>query len=82
MSIDNGGDTAWQPTRTSGESSPMEQAWQSTRAQTALATQIMQEPGDRVGGGSRDIGRSTGNNVHELFVSCDLRRRCSSSSST
>ncbi|KQW36658.1 hypothetical protein [Rhizobacter sp. Root404] len=42
-------------------------AWQSTRAQTSLATQIMGE--DDVAE-QHDIGRPTGNDQRELFVSC------------
>lgn len=42
--------------------------WQSTRAQTALATQIMGE--DDAAEKQDDIGRPTGNDERELFVSC------------
>lgn len=45
------------------------EAWQATRAQTALATQIMR-PEELESVGSRDIGRQVGNNERELFVSC------------
>jgi hypothetical protein len=44
-------------------------AWQSTRAQTSLATQIMGDD-DAVALEKQDIGRPTGNNERELFVSC------------
>lgn len=45
------------------------EAWQATRAQTALATQIMRAEDDEPAS-KRDIGRPIGNNERELFVSC------------
>ncbi|MDP9044040.1 MAG: hypothetical protein M3O01_04470 [Pseudomonadota bacterium] len=45
-------------------------AWQATRAQTALATQIMQDEGDTLAAAHPGIGRQTGPDVRELFVSC------------
>ena len=47
------------------------EAWQSTRAQTALATQIQQYGDDERTAAKGDIGRQTGADTHELFVSCD-----------
>ncbi len=44
-------------------------AWQATRAQTSLATQIMGED-DVAAPDKQDIGRPTGNDERELFVSC------------
>ena len=52
-----------------GGSPDTPEAWQATRAQTALATQIMR-PEDLEPAGARDIGRQVGNNERELFVSC------------
>lgn len=46
------------------------EAWQATRAQTALATQIMRHGEDETAE-RRDIGRQVGANERELFVSCD-----------
>lgn len=46
------------------------EAWQATRAQTALATQVMRESDDERDPGSREIGRQVGPNERELFVSC------------
>lgn len=43
--------------------------WEPTRALSSLATQIMHETGDEVAE-TRDVGRLTGNNQRELFVSC------------
>ncbi|MGE5117771.1 MAG: hypothetical protein ACM3N6_14905 [Betaproteobacteria bacterium] len=42
--------------------------WEATRAQTMLATQVMAP--DAADATRRDIGRSVGNDEHELFVSC------------
>ena len=47
------------------------EAWQVTRAQTALATQILQYEDEGQASEKHDIGRQTGANTHELFVSCD-----------
>lgn len=46
-------------------------AWQSTRAQTALATQFLKDEEDDLSSENADIGRQTGANERELFVSCD-----------
>ena len=46
-------------------------AWQSTRAQTALATQFARDEDDYLAPDKLDIGRQTSANVRELFVSCD-----------
>ena len=45
--------------------------WQSTRAQTALATQFARDEDDYLAPDKLDIGRQTTANVRELFVSCD-----------
>lgn len=47
------------------------EAWQATRAQTALATQILQYGDEEQASEKHDIGRQTGPDTHELFVSCD-----------
>ena len=47
------------------------EAWQSTRAQTALATQILRYGDEEQASEKHDIGRQTGADTHELFVSCD-----------
>jgi hypothetical protein len=46
------------------------EAWQVTRAQTTLATQIMRDAEDYLDGDHKEIGRSVGANERELFVSC------------
>jgi hypothetical protein len=45
-------------------------AWQATRAQTSVATQILQTEDDYLAPEKHDIGRQTGVNERELFVSC------------
>lgn len=64
----------WQPTRalasTARQPGPPD-AWQSTRAQTALATQFLKDEEEYLTGEKNDIGRQTGANERELFVSCD-----------
>ena len=47
------------------------EAWQATRAQTSLATQILQDENDYLAPERSDIGRQTGADTRELFVSCD-----------
>ncbi len=46
------------------------EAWQATRAQTALATQIMRRGEDDAEVGEKDIGKPVGADERELFVSC------------
>jgi hypothetical protein len=71
MSTPHSAGNAWDDDapRSPGTGTP--EAWQSTRAQTALATQIMRHEEDEGVGEKRDIGRQVGVNERELFVSCD-----------
>lgn len=46
------------------------EAWQATRAQTALATQVLRDSDDDLDPARREIGRQVGPNERELFVSC------------
>lgn len=46
------------------------EAWQATRAQTALATQFMRDADDYLSAEKKEIGRQVGANERELFVSC------------
>lgn len=55
---------------TSGKRQPPD-AWQSTRAQTALATQILRYDDEERVAEKHEVGRQTGADTHELFVSCD-----------
>ncbi|MDQ6685896.1 MAG: hypothetical protein M3Z16_12315, partial [Pseudomonadota bacterium] len=45
-------------------------AWAATRAQTALATQILGSEDDYLASEKNEIGRQIGGNERELFVSC------------
>ncbi len=47
------------------------EAWHATRAQTSLATQIQGDRDEYLSGQKGEIGRITGPNERELFVSCD-----------
>ena len=47
------------------------EAWHATRAQTSLATQIVRDKDDYLASEKSDVGRNTGPNERELFVSCD-----------
>ncbi len=53
-----------------GAAPAVDDGWQATRAQTAMATQILQAEDD-ITASKEDIGRLTGANERELFVSCD-----------
>ena len=55
----------------SSNAPPAPDAWQATRAQTSLATQILGSEDDYLAPEKLDIGRQTGSNERELFVSCD-----------
>ncbi|MDE2093661.1 MAG: hypothetical protein KGI87_07405 [Burkholderiales bacterium] len=50
---------------------PAPDAWQATRAQTSLATQMLKDEDEYLAPEKHDIGRQTGVNERELFVSCD-----------
>ena len=55
----------------SRETAPMENdGWESTRAQTALATQVMNREELERSAAQQDIGRAVDEHVRELFVSC------------
>jgi len=60
----------WSGAEPSGQARDTPEAWQATRAQTALATQFMRDEEDYLAAEKRDIGRQVGNNERELFVSC------------
>lgn len=67
------GGTPLEGDRTSGRSgrgleSP--DAWASTRAQTALATQLLEDENDYLATEKEEVGRQIGGNERELFVSC------------
>ncbi len=58
------------PTSHSATSTAAPDEWQATRAQTALATQILRDEDDYLAPEKHDIGRLTGTDTRELFVSC------------
>lgn len=68
MSISNKGGSRWDA---AAQATAQADAWQATRAQTALATQFLRDKDDYLADEKRDIGRQMGANVCELFVSCD-----------
>jgi hypothetical protein len=63
----NGTESEWKPTQ-AAPSAP--EAWQATRAQTSLATQFLTDEDEYLATEKSDIGRQTGSNERELFVSC------------
>jgi hypothetical protein len=58
------------PQPPSGAAPDAPEAWQATRAQTALATQFMRDPDAYLSDEKNEIGRQVGANERELFVSC------------
>ena len=70
MITSNTGVSAWSaPPATDAGDAP--DGWESTRAQTALATQFLKDEKDYLEGEQPDIGRQVGTDARELFVSCD-----------
>lgn len=59
-----------QPAPPPGAAPDTPEAWQATRAQTALATQFMRDADDYLSAEKKEIGRQVGANERELFVSC------------
>jgi hypothetical protein len=58
------------PARSTPQPSDPPDAWASTRAHTALATQLLTDENDYLAGETEEIGRQIGGNERELFVSC------------
>ena len=56
--------------RSSRPGSESPDAWAATRAQTALATQLLEDEGDYLATEKEEVGRQIGGNERELFVSC------------
>lgn len=62
--------SAW-PTSSSSQP-PAREEWQATRAETTVATQVLQDEQDYLQAGQElDIGRAIGSDTRELFISCD-----------
>lgn len=71
MTPPNGPESEWKPTQAAPSRAPAApEAWQATRAQTSLATQFLTDEDDYLAPEKSDIGRQTGTNERELFVSC------------
>ena len=71
MSTPTNGVSAWTASPgTDVDASPSD-GWEATRAQTALATQLLKDEKDDLEGEQPDIGKPVGRNARELFVSCD-----------
>ena len=71
MTSPNGPESEWKPTQAAPSRAPSApEAWQATRAQTSLATQFLTDQDDYLAPEKGDIGRQTGTNERELFVSC------------
>ncbi len=62
-------DDGWPATRIDAE--PAEDGWAETRVETSLPTRFQDDPDDYLATNPHDIGRLTGADVRELFVSCD-----------
>jgi len=58
-------------TRSNSRVGELLSGWQATRAQTVLATHLVDDRDEYLATESRDIGRAVGENLRELFVSCD-----------
>ena len=58
-------------TRPNNRVSELLDGWQATRAQTVLATRFVANKDDYLATEPADIGRAVGDNLRELFVSCD-----------
>ena len=71
MTISNSGAPPWSSSRSATAGTVAPDAWHATRAQTSLSTQIARDKDDYLATEKDDVGRSTGPNERELFVSCD-----------
>lgn len=71
MTISNSGAPPWSSSRSATAGTVAPDAWHATRAQTSLVTQIARDKDDYLATEKDDVGRSTGPNERELFVSCD-----------
>lgn len=62
--------SAWPSSNPPAAQAPAREEWQATRAETSVATQLLQDERDYLET-ERDIGRAIGAEARELFVSCD-----------
>jgi hypothetical protein len=70
MSIPKKSDPQWLRSQGSKQAADPDQAWEATRVEQNVATQILRDRGDETADESRDIGRLVGQDQRELFVSC------------
>jgi hypothetical protein len=70
MSIPNKSSQPWQRPQAPNAAADTDQAWEPTRVETGVVTQILRERGDDAAADSREIGRLVGQDQRELFVSC------------
>ena len=71
MTSSNESDVGAAAARTSTRAGELTDGWQATRAQTALATRVVASKDEYLATRPADIGRPVGDNLRELFVSCD-----------
>ncbi len=71
MTMTLGGAPQWSSSSAAAAALAAPEAWHATRAQTSLATQIHGDKEEYLSGQKGEIGRITGPNERELFVSCD-----------
>jgi hypothetical protein len=72
MTTSGRGASHWSSTSGGAATLTAPEAWHATRAQTSLATQIQRDKNEYLSQEPAEIGRVTGPNERELFVSCDV----------
>ncbi len=72
MTTSGRGASHWSSTSGGAATLTAPEAWHATRAQTSLATQIQRDKNEYLSQELTEIGRITGPNERELFVSCDV----------
>jgi len=70
MSTSNRIDPPWQRSQGQRAAPDTDHAWEPTRVESGVATQILRDRNDPETDESRDIGRLVGQDQRELFVSC------------
>lgn len=71
MTMTLSGAPHWSSSKAGAAALAAPESWHATRAQTSLATQIQGDKNEYLSGEKGEIGRITGPNERELFVSCD-----------
>jgi len=70
MLIPKKSDPQWRRSEGSNGAADSDKAWEATRVESNVATQILRDSSDDAADESRDIGRPVGQDQRELFVSC------------